>query len=100
MNQLSIYINDINKLCYNHSVKTLYVFGSVLTNNFNSKSDIDFLVDFLPVNSKDYADNYYDLKFSLERILNRKIDLLEETALKNPYFLQSIQNNKQIIYGN
>jgi predicted nucleotidyltransferase len=52
------------------------------------------------VNSKEYADNYYDLKFSLERILNRKIDLLEETALKNPYFLQSIQNNKQIIYGN
>jgi len=100
VNQLSIYINDINKLCYNHSVKTLYVFGSVLTNNFISESDIDFLVEFLPVNSKEYADNYYDLKFSLERILNRKIDLLEETALKNPYFLQSIQNNKQIIYGN
>jgi len=100
VNQLSIYINDINKLCYNHSVKTLYVFGSVLTNKFNSESDIDFLVEFLPVNSKEYADNYYDLKFSLERILNRKIDLLEETALKNPYLLQSIQNNKQIIYGN
>jgi predicted nucleotidyltransferase len=100
VDQLSIHINDINKLCYNHSVKTLYVFGSVLTNNFNSESDIDFLVEFLPVNSKEYADNYYDLKFSLERVLNRKIDLLEETAIKNPYFLQSIQNKKQIVYGN
>lgn len=100
MNQLSIHINDINKLCYNHSVKALYVFGSVLSNSFNSESDIDFLVEFLPVNSKEYADNYYDLKFSLERVLNRKIDLLEKTAIKNPYFLQSIQNNNQIIYGN
>lgn len=100
MNQLSIHINDINKLCYNHSVKTLYVFGSVLTNNYNSESDIDFLVEFLPINSIEYADNYYDLKFSLERVLNRKIDLLEKTAIKNPFFLQSIQNNNQIIYGN
>ncbi len=100
MNQLNIHINDINKLCYNHSVKSLYVFGSVLTENFNSESDIDFLVDFLPVNSKEYADNYYDLKYSLELVLNRKIDLLEEIAIKNPYFLQSIQNRKQIIYGN
>jgi predicted nucleotidyltransferase len=98
--QLSIHINDISKLCHNHSVKHLYVFGSVLTENFNSESDLDFLVEFLPVNSKEYADNYYDLKFSLERILNRKIDLLEETAIKNPYFLQSIQNKKQIVYGN
>jgi len=100
VNQLSIHINDINKLCYNHSVKTLYVFGSVLTNSFNSESDIDFLVEFLPINSKEYADNYYDLKFSLELVLNRKIDLLEKIAIKNPYFLQSIQNNNQIIYGN
>ena len=100
MNQLSIHINDVNKLCYNHSVKTLYVFGSVLTNSFNSESDIDFLVEFLPINSKEYADNYYDLKFSLELVLNRKIDLLEKIAIKNPYFLQSIQNNNQIIYGN
>ncbi len=76
------------------------MFGSVLTENFNSDSDIDFLVEFFPVNSKEYADNYYDLKFSLEHVLNRKIDLLEEIAIKNPYFLQSIQNKKQIVYGN
>lgn len=99
MNQLSILINDIDKLCANHSVKHLYVFGSILTDNFNADSDIDFLVDFFPINSKEYADNYYDLKFSLEQVLNRKIDLLEGTAIKNPYFLQSIQDKKQIIYG-
>ncbi len=61
---------------------------------------IDFIVDFLPVNAKEYADNYYDLKFSLEQLLNRKVDLLEETAIKNPYFLQSIQDKKQMLYGN
>jgi predicted nucleotidyltransferase len=76
------------------------VFGSATTDSFNSQSDIDFIVDFLPVNAKEYADNYYDLKFSLEQLLNRKVDLLEETAIKNPYFLQSIQDKKQMLYGN
>lgn len=100
MNPLSIHISDINKLCYHHNVKHLYVFGSALTNNFNPESDIDFIVEFLPVNPKEYADNYYGLKFSLEKVLNRKIDLLEEPAIKNPYFFQSIQLKKQIVYGN
>lgn len=100
MNPLSVYINDISQVCYQHSVKHLYVFGSATTDSFNSQSDIDFIVDFLPVNANEYADNYYDLKFSLERLLNRKVDLLEETAIKNPYFLQSIQDKKQMLYGN
>ena len=100
MNQLSAHINAINKLCSTYRLKHLYAFGSVLTNNFNSQSDIDFIVDFLPISSEDYADNYYDLKFSLENILNRKVDLLEEKAIKNPYFLEAVNSKKQIVYGN
>lgn len=100
MDQLSNHINDITKLCSTYGVKHLYAFGSVLTDKFNSQSDIDFIVDFFPINLADYADNYYDLKFSLEDILNRKIDLLEEKAIKNPYFLQVINSKKQVLYGN
>lgn len=83
-----------------YSVKHLYAFGSILTDPYNTMSDIDFIVDFLPIDSKDYADNYYDLKFSLEHILNRKVDLLEEKAIKNSYFLEAIEGKKQIVYGN
>jgi predicted nucleotidyltransferase len=47
----------------------------------------------------DYGDNYYNLKFSLENILKRRIDLLEEKAIKNPYFRKIVDENKVLVYG-
>jgi predicted nucleotidyltransferase len=70
-----------------------------LTNNFNKSSDIDFLVDFSGVDLNDYADNYFDLKKSLEKLLKRQVDLLEDNAVTNPYLRQSIDSSKQLIYG-
>lgn len=100
MNQILVKnTNLILELCETHKVKELYAFGSVLTSNFNDESDIDLIVDFLPQEILEYADNYYELKFALEEILKREIDLLEEKAIKNPYFKQVINNNKQLIYG-
>ncbi|MGC4130403.1 MAG: nucleotidyltransferase domain-containing protein [Bergeyella sp.] len=93
------YAEKISALCKNHKVKTLYAFGSVLTTEFNDESDIDFIVDFLPQDVLEYADNYYALKFALEEILKREIDLLEKKAIKNPYFRQVIDETKQLIYG-
>ncbi len=100
MRQLADHIAAITSLCSTYGVRHLFAFGSVLSANFNSDSDIDLLVDFLPINTREYADNYYNFKFSLEQLLNRRVDLLEEKALKNPYFLQAIENKKQLIYGN
>ena len=99
MNVLDKYKKDINQLCSNHKVRQLYAFGSVLTNNFTNESDIDLLVNFEPIDVSQYADNYFDFKFSLQKILNRPIDLLEEKAIKNPYFRQSINLKRQLIYG-
>ena len=90
---------DIQKLCASHKVKSLYAFGSVLTNHFNNKSDIDLIVDFENIDVENYADNYFDLKFSLQDVLNRSIDLLEEKAMKNPYFKQAISQNRLLVYG-
>jgi hypothetical protein len=92
-------IDEIRTLCNKHKVARLFVFGSVLTDNFKEKSDIDFLVDFSGVDLYDYADNYFDLKTSLEKLLKRQIDLLEDKAIKNPYLRKSIDSTKQIIYG-
>ena len=97
MNELEKYNTDISKLCATHNVKSLYAFGSALTDKFNANSDIDFIVNFNPVDLNDYADNYYNLKFFLQDILRRDIDLLEEQAIKNPYFLQSISNQRQLV---
>jgi predicted nucleotidyltransferase len=86
MNSLETYKPEIIKLCENHNVKSLYAFGSVLTDSFNIESDIDLIVDFSNIQLEDYADNYFDFKFSLQDILKRPVDLLEEKAITNPYF--------------
>ena len=99
MNLIESHINDILNLCKAHRVKSLYAFGSVLTDNFNSESDIDLIVDFQQLDVLDYGDNYYNLKFSLESIFNRSVDLLEEKAIKNPFFRKTINQKKQLIYG-
>lgn len=99
MTLLDSHLTDIRKLCSDHKVKELYAFGSVLTNKFNSESNVDFVVDFDPIEMSLYADNYFDFKFSLQNILNRPIDLLEEKAIKNPYFRQNINEQRQLIYG-
>lgn len=82
-----------------HHVKHLYAFGSVLTHRFNTDSDIDLIVDFEPVDALQYADNYYDLKFSLQDVFQKRVDLLEEKAIKNPYFREVVDKQRQLIYG-
>jgi predicted nucleotidyltransferase len=99
MNLLDRNIDKIKNLCDKHKVSRLYVFGSILTNRFSKTSDIDFVVDFENVNLYNYADNYFNLKTSLENLLKRQIDLLEEKAIKNPYLRQSIDSTKKLIYG-
>lgn len=92
-------IDKIRDLCNKHKVAKLFVFGSILTDDFNKSSDIDLLVDFSGVDLYDYADNFFDLKTSLEKLLERQIDLLEDKAVKNPYLRKSIDSSKQMIYG-
>lgn len=98
MKRLDTYQSSIIELCKTHKVKSLYAFSSILTDKFDNESDIDLIVDFENLPVEDYADNYFDLKFSLEKILERPIDLLEEKAIKNPYFKQSINQKKQLVY--
>lgn len=99
MNRLAAYANDISKLCETHRVKSLYAIGSVLIDKFNEGSDIDFIVDFANIEVEEYADNYFDFKFSLQDILKRPVDLLEVKALKNPYFKQAVNQQRQLVYG-
>ena len=99
MNRLETYTPDIIKLCESHKVKSLYAFGSVLTDAFNKESDIDLIVDFSNMEVEDYADNYFDFKFSLQDILKRQVDLLEEKTIKNPYFRKSVNQQRQLVYG-
>ena len=92
-------IERIILLCKLHKVNSLSVFGSVLTDRFNDKSDIDFVVDFDSVPINDYADNYLGLSDALSKLLGRDIDLIEEKAIHNPIFLNNVERTKVQIYG-
>lgn len=96
---LKKHISDITILCRQNKVRTLYVFGSVLTDKFNESSDIDFIVEIDSDDPLEYAENYFNLKFALEEILKRQIDLLENKTIKNQYLKESIDKSKSLIYA-
>ena len=91
--------NKVIEICRKHDVKRLYVFGSMLSDQFKENSDIDLLISFKKIPIEKYADNYFDLKFSLEDLFKRQIDLLEEKTISNPFLKKSIDSSKKLIYG-
>ena len=82
-----------------YNVKTLSVFGSILTNRFNDSSDVDMIVEFNNENIDDYVSNYFNLKEALATLFKREVDLLEAKGIKNRFLLQNINRTKQVIYG-
>lgn len=98
-----MYLIDINKdklieLCNKHKVKELYLFGSILTEDFNASSNIDMLIQFHEMNLLDYFDNYMDLKEELEELFHRHVDLVENQAVRNPVFRRVVEREKQLVY--
>jgi predicted nucleotidyltransferase len=98
MNLIDKNIDNLIALCKKHKVRELYIFGSILTPRFNDSSDIDFLVQFDNIDILEYADNYFDFKEKLEKLLGREIDLLENQAIRNPIFRKVLDRDKKIVY--
>jgi uncharacterized protein len=98
MNLIDINRDKLIELCNKHKVKELYLFGSILTEEFNDSSDIDMLIQFQEMNLLDYFDNYMELKENLETLFNRQVDLVENQALRNPIFKKVIDHEKQLVY--
>jgi len=98
MNLIDNYTSQIIELCDSHKVKELYLFGSVLTDQFNDSSDIDMLIQFNQVELLEYFDNYMDLKEKLEKMFNRQVDLVENQAVKNPIFRKVLDREKRLLY--
>ena len=93
------HIERIKTLCNLYNVDKMYLFGSALNSNFSDASDIDLLVKFKPIALANYFDNYMNFKENLESVFGREVDLLEEQTLKNPILINSINQNKELIYG-
>ena len=91
----------LKELCVKFRVQSLEVFSSTSTGrNFDSRnSDLDFLVEFLTLQPGEYADAYFGLLEALEKLFDRHIDLVMPHAIKNRYFIESINNNREVLYA-
>ena len=96
---LNPYKEQITQLCQLYNVNKLFAFGSVLSDRFDEQSDVDLIVDFDKQAINDYFINYFDLKYSLEEIFKREVDLLEEQPIRNSYLKKNIENSKTLIYA-
>ena len=94
------HFSEIHRLCSQFNVSRLELFGSALTENFDqTSSDIDLLVEFKPLKQGLYADAYFGLLEALKNLLGRDIDLVMTKAIKNPYFLQKVNQKRQVLYA-
>lgn len=91
---------EIRELCANHGVKRLAVFGSAVKGTFDPiRSDVDFVVEFETTGRRDGWHSYFDLKFAIEELLARPIDLVGMAAVDNPYFRQAIELTQRELYA-
>jgi predicted nucleotidyltransferase len=91
---------ELDELCRRHRVRTLELFGSAADGTFDpGRSDLDFLVEFHPLEPGQYADAYFGLLLGLEDLFRRKIDLIVPSAIRNRYFLESVNKSRKVLYA-
>ena len=94
-------IQALKELCERHHVKRLEVFGSATdSERFDvGKSDFDFVVEFEQLSPGEHANAYFGLVSDLETTFGRTVDLVERRAIRNPYFLQAIEDSCELLYA-
>lgn len=96
---LEIRKEELKSICETLKIKRLYAFGSVVSNRFTDKSDLDFLISFADnLTVEEYTDNYFALHYKLRELFHREIDIVTERTLSNPYFIESLNESKELIY--
>ncbi|MDZ4167894.1 MAG: helix-turn-helix domain-containing protein [Coriobacteriia bacterium] len=90
---------EIVDACRRHHVRRLDVFGSVLRDDFTPTSDIDFLVEFEPVEASGFDHPYWALSDELEAILGRCVDVVMVNAVTNPYLADELERTRVALYA-
>lgn len=91
---------QITELCRQFHVRRLALFGSALGGDFDPKrSDFDFVVEFETLSPGTYAETYFGFIAALERLLGRKVDLVEAGSVRNPYFRREIEAHQETVYA-
>jgi hypothetical protein len=90
----------LREICRHHHVARLALFGSAVGERFDpARSDLDFLVEYLPTREAMTLSAYFDLKAALERLFGRSVDLVERAAVRNPYFREELEQTQVQVYA-
>ena len=91
---------EVINLLRKHRISKAFVFGSAVTPRFDAKSDIDLLINFADgIDPLEAGEHWWGLHDELRELFSREIDLVTERSLKNPYFIDELNNTKVLIYG-
>lgn len=92
-------IEKLISLCNKYKVKKIFVFGSIAKGNFNPKtSDVDLIIEIEDLPPSEKGELIMKLWSELEALFARKVDLLTNLNIKNPYLRNEIENSKYLIY--
>ena len=94
------FLPKIKRLLKMSKVKNAYFFGSVVSDSFSEESDLDLIVNLQDdIDPVEAGEVLWNLIFELEDLTKRKVDLLTERSLRNPYFIEEVNRTKFPIYG-
>ena len=94
------HLDEVRALCEKYSVRKLTIFGSAVKGTFDpEKSDLDFVVEFLPDTKRSgFDDPYFSLLIGLQEVFGREVDLVERKAIRNPYFVKVLALTERALY--
>jgi predicted nucleotidyltransferase len=91
---------ELAQVCAQYRVRRLELFGSATGERFDpDTSDLDFLVEFQDLSPREHADVFFGLMEKLQQLFGRPVDLVELRAIRNPYFLQAVEQTRTLLYA-
>jgi len=94
------HLPQLEELCRRYNVERLEVFGSVANGTFDpERSDVDLLVRFGPCGEMGEFYQFIDFLLGCEDVFGRRVDLVEDGVVSNPYLRRAIDRAKSTVYA-
>ena len=91
-------LEPLRELCERYGVERLELFGSAARGEFDpAKSDLDFIVQMKGRREPGYARRFYEFAEAIEALYGRRVDLLTELMIKNPYFKAEVEKERRVL---
>jgi uncharacterized protein len=88
---------QIEAFCRKWQIREFALFGSVLRDDFRAESDVDVLVEFDPA-ARHTLFEFFDMQEELKQMFGRPVDLVQKSAVTNPFVRHHIRNNRQVVF--